>query len=91
MEETQVSVPAVIGIIVAIVGGMSGIILGLVKWLGNRIHNSIDRLIDTTNDHTKIIAVEQERNDTQDDRLDRHEGEIDSLKERVWEVRYKRT
>lgn len=73
-----------------IVGGMSGIILALVKWLGNRIHTSIDKLITTTNIHTTEITVERFRNDDQDQTLEKHQTDINSLKERVWQVTYKK-
>jgi hypothetical protein len=88
-QHVSMSITEFVGIIMTIVGAMGGIILGLVKWLGNKMNKSIDKLIDVTNGHTTVIAVEQSRNDNQDERLDKHEDDISAIKERVWEVTYK--
>lgn len=76
--------------LLTLMGTFCGIIIALVKYIGNRIQSSVDRLVDTTNGHTVELAVESKRNDDQDETLQRHGKDIDSLKERVWEVRYKK-
>lgn len=83
--------------LIGIVGTFCGVILGMVRHYAGRMDHSIDKLIDVTNSHTTVIAVETTRNDDQDDKLDNHEtrlnkhdDEIDSIKEKIWEVRYKR-
>jgi hypothetical protein len=76
--------------LLGIVGTFCGVIAGIVKWYANRLHDSVDKLIDTTNINTTVIAVESKRNDHQDGRLDRHEDEIDTLKEKVFQVTYKK-
>lgn len=85
MEKIEIT-----GILIAIIGGFCGIIVGMVAWYNNRLNTSMDKLIDTVNGHTTVIAVEQKRNDGQDERLDEHDEEIDALKEKIYEVRYKR-
>jgi hypothetical protein len=62
----------------------------MVRWYAGRLHSSVDKLIDVTNSHTTVIAVEQKRNDDQDKRLDDHHGDIQSIKEKIWQVTYKR-
>lgn len=74
--------------LLGVVGTFCGIIAAMVKWYGGRIHDLLDRLVDTVNTHTTEITVERHRNNGQDERLDDHEKDISSLKERVWEVRY---
>lgn len=76
--------------LLGIVGTFCGVIAAMVKWYAGRIHDSFDKLVETTNSNTTIIAVESKRNDNQDDRLDKHDEDIDSIKEKIWEVRYKR-
>lgn len=76
--------------LLGIVGTFCGIIAGMVKWYAGRIHTSFDKLVETTNTNTTVIAVESKRNDNQDDRLDKHEGDIDTIKEVIYQVKYKR-
>ncbi len=76
--------------LIGIVGTFCGIIIAMVRWYAGRLHNSVDKLIDVTNSHTTVIAVEQKRNDDQDKRLDDHHGDIQSIKEKIWQVTYKR-
>jgi hypothetical protein len=76
--------------LLGIVGTFCGIIAAMVKWYAGRIHDSFDKLVQTTNTNTTVLAVESKRNDNQDDRLDKHEDDIDHLKERVYQVTYKR-
>lgn len=76
--------------LLGIVGSFCGVIIAMVRYYASRMDRSVDKLIDTTNGHTTVIAVETKRNDDQDDRLDKHDDEIDSIKEKIWEVRYKR-
>lgn len=75
--------------LLGLIGAFCGIIVGLVKWVANGIRDSVKKLVDTTNSHTTEITVERFRNDGQDQTLEKHGKDIDSLKERVWEVRYK--
>lgn len=77
--------------LLTMMGAFCGIIIGLVKYIGNRIQSSVDRLVDTTNSHTTEITVERFRNDGQDERLDEHDGKIHAMEQRVWEVTYKKT
>lgn len=72
------------------IGAFCGIIIALVKFIANDIRDSVKKLVDKTNGHTVELAVEAKRNDDQDETLDKHEKDISSLKERVWEVRYKK-
>lgn len=76
--------------LIGIVGTFCGVILGMVRYYAGRMDHSIDKLIDVTNSHTTVIAVEQKRNDDQDDRLNKHEEDIDTIKEKIWQVTYKR-
>jgi hypothetical protein len=74
--------------LLGIVGSFCGIILAMVTWYAGKIHGSFTKLVDTTNTNTTVIAVESKRNDSQDNRLDRHDDDIDTLKERVYQVTY---
>lgn len=76
--------------LLGIVGTFCGVIAGIVKWYASRLHDSVDKLIDTTNINTTVIAVESKRNDHQDDRLNKHEDDIDNIKETIYQVKYKR-
>lgn len=76
--------------LLGIVGSFCGVIIGMVRYYASRMDRSVDKLIDTTNGHTTVIAVEQKRNNDQDDRLDKHDDEIDTIKEKIWQVTYKR-
>lgn len=76
--------------LLTLIGAFCGVIVALVKYHQNKIHDSVDKLVEKTNMNTKDIAVESERNDNQDNRLNKHEGEIDTLKEKVFQVTYKR-
>lgn len=76
--------------LLGIVGTFCGVIIAMVGWYASRMHDSVDKLVDVTNDHASVIAVETTRNDHQDERLDKHEDEIDAMKERVWQVTYNR-
>lgn len=72
----------------SIMGVFCGGIVALVKVIANDIRDSVKKLVDTTNTHTTEITVERFRNNDQDETLEKHGKDIDSLKERVWEVRY---
>jgi hypothetical protein len=85
MEEIKISWQ-----LISVIGGFCGVIAAMVKWYGGRIHDLLDKLVDTVNEHSAVIKVESKRNDDQDETLDKHERDISSLKERVWEVRYKK-
>jgi hypothetical protein len=76
--------------VLGIIGAFCGMIVGMVRWFALDIKHSTNKLIDTVNGHTTVIAVESKRNDDQDDRLDSHDDDIDALKEKIYEVRYKR-
>lgn len=77
--------------LLTLIGAFCGIIIALVKLVANDIRDSVKKLVNTTNSHTTEITVERFRNDEQDQTLEKHGKDIDSLKERVWEVRYKKT
>jgi hypothetical protein len=76
--------------LLTLIGAFCGVIVALVKYHQNKIHDSVDKLVEKTNVNTKDIAVESERNDHQDDRLDKHDGEINTLKDHLFQVKYKR-
>lgn len=86
MEEVRVSWQ-----LVSVIGAFCGVIVAMVKWYGGRIHALLDKLVDTTNGHTTEITVERHRNNEQDDRLDDHDEEISTLRERVFQVTYRKT
>lgn len=70
--------------LLSIVGIFCGSIIGLVKYLANEIKEEVKKLVDKTNGHTVEIAVH-------DERLDGHDNEINNLKERVFQVTYRKT
>lgn len=76
--------------LLGIVGSFCGVIIAMVGWYASRMHDTVDKIVDKTNENTTVIAVEQSRNDDQDDRLDKHDDEIHAMKEKVWQVTYKR-
>lgn len=70
------------------IASFCGIIIALVKFIANDIRDSVKKLVDKTNGHTVELAVESKRNDDQDETLQKHGKDIESIKERVWQVRY---
>lgn len=67
-----------------------GIIGAMVRWYGGRIHDLLDKLVLTVNEHTTVIRIEQKRNDDQDVKIDKNSDDIEEIKEIVYQVRYKR-
>lgn len=77
--------------LLGVCGAFCGVIVGIVKWVANDIRDSVKKLVDTTNSHTTEITVERYRNNNQDERLDGHDEEISTLRERVFQVTYRKT
>lgn len=76
--------------LIGVIGFFVGIIGAMVRWYGSRIHDLLDKLVITVNEHTTVIKIEQKRNDDQDEQLDKHETEIDNIKEVIYQVRYRK-
>lgn len=76
--------------LIGIVGSFCGIIFAMMKWYGDRLHSSFDKLVDNVNEHTTIIKIEQRRNDDQDEQLDKHSEDIEEIKEVIYQVKYRK-
>lgn len=76
--------------LLSVMGAFMGIIGAMVRWYGSRIHDLLDKLVLTVNEHTTVIRIEQKRNDDQDDKLDKHAEDIEEIKEVIYQVKYRK-
>lgn len=76
--------------LLSVMGGFMGVIGAMVRWYGSRIHDLLDKLVLTVNEHTTVIRIEQKRNDDQDEKLDKHAEDIEEIKEVIYQVKYRK-
>lgn len=76
--------------LVAGLGIFLGLLTGLLKYVASRIIGSVDSLVDKQGQQAIDIAVEAKRNDNQDIQINKHDDEIEQLKDLAYQVKYRK-